>query len=336
MLTAAAAAQDDGPNNASANPPWGPAPALDLAEQPNPGPTFDCGKARSPIAVVICGNQYAAWADWELSSAYLALYFSQQDSATASFRTDHHAWLDQLELRCLLQKQPSICIADAYRSRARWYRSNLKGDALSEARLSKEQRIAVQSRLSELGYYPGTRPDGLFGPVTRDAIKKFQASLSHTPSNFLSPEERQLLFWDAGRASSQPLAVSAPLDPETAEFGSATEGDGSLAGAEPSSGQGGIASRVSAAILGVLVLVVTLLFLPILRRRRSALNSSLAGDARAQGPAQKHRLQAQPKEWPQPYLSTEETRNLSAIDLVLRAEVVRLNNGMTAASGRQN
>jgi len=169
------------------------------------GPTFDCSKAKSPIALTICSNQYAALTDWELSSAYLALYFSKPDDASAEFRSNHHEWLDQLELRCLLQSQPSICIGDAYGSRARVYRSQLEGDALAEAYLSKDERIRIQARLTELGYYPNVRPDGLFGPMTREAIKKFQASIALPSSNFLSLDQRRSLFDAISRESSPAL-----------------------------------------------------------------------------------------------------------------------------------
>src|SRR5438045_1044748 len=50
-------------------------------------PSVDCSKAKSPLALSICGDQNAVAADWELTSAYLALYFSQEDAA--QFRSEH-------------------------------------------------------------------------------------------------------------------------------------------------------------------------------------------------------------------------------------------------------
>src|SRR5438552_18352762 len=93
------------------------------------GPTFDCSKAKSPLALTICSDQYAASTDWELSSAYLALYFSKPDSASAQLRSSHLEWLDQLEFRCLLQSRPATLsampIAAALRYIARNWRAPL-------------------------------------------------------------------------------------------------------------------------------------------------------------------------------------------------------------------
>jgi lytic murein transglycosylase len=52
-----------------------------------------------------------------------------------------------------------------------------------EPALSREQRVAMQERLSQRGFDVGT-PDGIIGPRTVDAIKEFQKSLGLTPDGF--------------------------------------------------------------------------------------------------------------------------------------------------------
>ena len=273
------------------------------------GPTFDCSKAKSPIALTICSNQYAALTDWELSSAYLALYFSKPDDASAEFRSNHHEWLDQLELRCLLRSQPSICIGDAYGSRARVYRSQLEGDALAEAYLSKDERIRIQARLTELGYYPNVRPDGLFGPMTREAIKKFQASIALPSSNFLSLDQRRSLFDAISRESSpaldSPSGWEVPIEEQKN-----VERDGSPMGGRT-------------VIFGSVALMGVLIFFIIKHRRKIELGLT----------SQQESLLLV-EEYPDCWLYSQELRNFSAIEAILRAEVTKLNHSVPARLGR--
>jgi tetratricopeptide (TPR) repeat protein len=66
--------------------------------------------------------------------------------------------------------------------------------------MSPEEHAQIQSRLIALGYFDES-PDGEFGPLTRDAIKRFQMWSGEPVSDFLSPAQR-------GR-----LANAAPLSP---------------------------------------------------------------------------------------------------------------------------
>jgi peptidoglycan hydrolase-like protein with peptidoglycan-binding domain len=51
---------------------------------------------------------------------------------------------------------------------------------------------AVQTRLTQLGYYSGP-VDGIFGPATRDALAKYQIAKQLNVTGSLSPDTLQSL-----------------------------------------------------------------------------------------------------------------------------------------------
>jgi uncharacterized protein len=56
-------------------------------------PTFDCAKARSPLALLICSGEDTAQADWDMIVAYWARYFSLDENDRAKFSGDQDEWL---------------------------------------------------------------------------------------------------------------------------------------------------------------------------------------------------------------------------------------------------
>jgi Putative peptidoglycan binding domain/Tetratricopeptide repeat len=130
-------------------------------------PTFDCVKAKSSTGRILCGDQAGAKADWDITSAYWATFFSLPLSERDAFKRRH--------------------------------RSRLRGDALAESTMSPEEHAQIQSRLIALGYFDES-PDGEFGPLTRDAIRRFQMRSGEPVSDFLSPAQQARL------ANSTPLS----------------------------------------------------------------------------------------------------------------------------------
>ena len=113
-------------------------------------PTFDCTRAVSPTAAVICLDQEGAKADWDLISAYWARSFSLVGNARERFQQAHNEWFPALSRSCGLQTGQSYfsagqrqCVLTAYRKRSQSYRSQLSGDALAESRLSPDQHVAM-------------------------------------------------------------------------------------------------------------------------------------------------------------------------------------------------
>ena len=61
-----------------------------------------------------------------------------------------------------------------------------------EAGMSDADRRRVQDTLLRLGYYDG-QVDGIFGPLTRVAIRRFQRDIGATTSGRLTAEEASRL-----------------------------------------------------------------------------------------------------------------------------------------------
>lgn len=186
--------------------PWSDAIAQNFSETINmfgqdlsTKPTFNCAKAKSATARIICLDQAGAKADWDLTAVYWARIFSFDETARGDFDKAHDDWFQSLNRGCRLQADqinfPSVkrqCVLTAYRERANSYRSQLNGDALYESKLSPEQHAKIQSELIGLGFLNDVA-DGEFGPHTRAAINRFQAQSGFTQSEFLTAQQRQQL-----------------------------------------------------------------------------------------------------------------------------------------------
>jgi len=61
-----------------------------------------------------------------------------------------------------------------------------------EADMSKADRLRVQETLRRLGYYRG-QADGIFGPLTRTAIRRFQSEIGAATTGRLTADEASRL-----------------------------------------------------------------------------------------------------------------------------------------------
>ena len=183
--------------------------------------SFDCTKDRTALASIVCSNQKASAAERRTTIAYSALYFFLEENRRASFRNDHVNWVNSLIARCTpaqspLQKMlgtttaPSReCVTRSYMLRAELYRRKLHASALEETNLSLSELRRIQSRLVELKFLSGNI-DGVFGVETRLAIRNYQASIGHPQANFLTGDERNMLFAPASTATQTLTPAPAP------------------------------------------------------------------------------------------------------------------------------
>ena len=212
-------------------------------------PSIDCSRARSAVASILCNVPEAARADWEVNSATWALYFSVGEARQRQLDADAQAWRQSLERICTLPYLPTeqemagremgrmfgqiilgqglrvtgpqpisqghiSCLINAYRARAAMLRSRLKGDALTEFRLTPDQHAEIQEALATKGFLrvdqvgPGTH-DGEFGPITRDAIKAFQQSMGAIPNAFNSCQQQSALLETPGQRAARDAQLAA-------------------------------------------------------------------------------------------------------------------------------
>jgi uncharacterized protein len=188
------------------------------AENLSAKPTFDCTKGRSLAAHVICLDQEGASADWELTSAYWARYFSLPQSDQQAFDQAQQHWLEALNGICRARAQTQReCVLSAYRKRASAYRSQLDGDALVESRLGPQQHAQIQQALVEHGFLNGTT-DGEFGPNTRAAIKSFQSQSDSEATGVLTANQRQQLL--GGKPRDETVSAEGELSDKASRLSS--------------------------------------------------------------------------------------------------------------------
>jgi Putative peptidoglycan binding domain len=69
----------------------------------------------------------------------------------------------------------------------------------AEAHMSEADRRQAQQALHRLGFYQG-HVDGIFGPLTRAAIRRFQQDIGAESTGFLTPDEATRLLGKQGRS----------------------------------------------------------------------------------------------------------------------------------------
>jgi peptidoglycan hydrolase-like protein with peptidoglycan-binding domain len=72
----------------------------------------------------------------------------------------------------------------------------------AEANMNEANRRQVQEALSRLGYDPGPM-DGVFGPLTRAAIRRYQQAIGADQTGALTAEEAGRLITTPARAASR-------------------------------------------------------------------------------------------------------------------------------------
>src|SRR5258706_8818646 len=122
-------------------------------------PSFDCGKARSALALTLCSGPEGATADWKLVATDWAFVVSLDDTSRKLFWKEQDAFFASVTERCALTLPPDgrklPCAVAAYESRAKGLRARLPKEALVEVDLGPERRAQIQANLIGLGFLRG-------------------------------------------------------------------------------------------------------------------------------------------------------------------------------------
>jgi uncharacterized protein len=181
-------------------------------------PTFDCAKVSAPLPVAICSSEDAAAADWELSSAFWALFSQTSEPDQKAFTKAQEDFFQSVLQQCVQPNGPTSrpksaqtsCIANMYRGRAANYRLRLTSDVLIEASSSPIWHKTTQQALIALGFLSG-EPDGVFGLQTRRAIKQFQSANRLGVTGYLPSDQRHVLLAQSEKISQQKSLEQANL-----------------------------------------------------------------------------------------------------------------------------
>jgi hypothetical protein len=179
-------------------------------------PTIDCSKLKTPLGLILCADENAARADWDVNASAWAYAFTLEEGPRKAFWQSQDEWVQSVTRKCNLTVQiwnsQRECVVMTYRARANALRSKLTGDALAETKLLPEQRAAIQAKLAASGFL-ADRPDGEFGANTRAAIKKFQQANGYREAAFLTAGQRQTLLGSA-QVSQSPAQTQVTQTPE--------------------------------------------------------------------------------------------------------------------------
>ena len=173
------------------------------AMQDRIGPGFDCGKAKAPLAQLICADLELSRVDLAFNQVYWALYQDSEESERQELKQEDAQFLEGVVTRCNLPRSGDLapeglqtreCVKQAYeRQRADWLR-DLSGAAREEATRQLGVHIALERKLRELGFLTTSPiPEGVYGPGTRAAIIQWQTARGRNATGFLSDADAQLL-----------------------------------------------------------------------------------------------------------------------------------------------
>ncbi len=158
------------------------------------GPSYDCGKVSSPLALMICGDPNLSRLDLTFGQAYRALFQQVGPAGQPRLKEADIAFIDQVQAQCGLSpsgpattqvSQSRDCVENAYeKMRATWI-SQLTGPAREEAVRAPEEHVTLQQDLQRLGFIPPGPIDGVYGQGTRAAILAWQSARGRSVTGFL-------------------------------------------------------------------------------------------------------------------------------------------------------
>jgi peptidoglycan hydrolase-like protein with peptidoglycan-binding domain len=185
------------------------------------GPSFDCDKASTPLARMICASPELSRIDLQFVQPYYAI--RQQLSAEGRRELDEedHEFIESVQQLCGVPETGPIagspdCVGTQYnRKRVEWV-GRLSGAAREEANRPIEQHIAVQRALQEKGFLPASaKIDGVYGGATRSAVAAWQTANGRPATGFISNVDATALAAPIPVAAAQ-AQPSSPATPNPA------------------------------------------------------------------------------------------------------------------------
>ena len=163
------------------------------------GPSFDCSKAYSPLALMICASPALSKVDLRFVQAYQALWQQVGKEGQRQLLREAVDFQNAVLRACRIPETGPVsgspeCVAAEYeRQRSIWL-SRLTGPASQEASRPIEQHIALQAQLQKLGFLPAAVTiDGVYGDATRSSILAWQGVNRRAQTGFLDDADATAL-----------------------------------------------------------------------------------------------------------------------------------------------
>ena len=192
------------------------------------GPSFDCSKAYSPLALMICASPALSKVDLRFVQAYRALWQQVGKEGQRELLGEAVDFQNAVQHACRIPETGPIsgspeCVAAEYeRQRSIWL-SRLNGPASEEASRPIEQQIALQALLQKLGFLPAAVTiDGVYGDATRSSILAWQGVNRRPQTGFLDDADATALA-GTGETEATPATQSPSPGQGVPGVGSAPE-----------------------------------------------------------------------------------------------------------------
>jgi len=171
------------------------------------GPSFDCAKALTPGAQLICSSPDLSATDLAYAQAYYALRQQVGESGAQALKLEAIAFESRAFQRCDVPSTGALpadkdamiaCVSQAYQRQRGVWMSRLTGPATDEATRPLQQHTELQKDLQELGFLPASAVmDGVYGAGTRAAIVAWQQSQHRYPTGLLSDADATAIRQEA-------------------------------------------------------------------------------------------------------------------------------------------
>jgi uncharacterized protein len=163
------------------------------------GPSFDCEKTATPLALLLCADADLSRLDLRFNQAYWALYQQLGPAAQPQLKEEDLAFISQAQEQCAVPTTGALtpevwrsrnCVSDAYERMREVWVARLTGPAHEEGVRAPEEHIALQQALQELGFGPPGPADGVYGRLTRAAIFAWQSARGRAATGLLATQTR--------------------------------------------------------------------------------------------------------------------------------------------------
>ena len=183
-----------------------------IKAEPLRNPGFSCSGSLDPAASVICGDDDLSRANLELIQAYYAIRGASDQSKWAEYKQTAVEFLRTELRRCEIPAKGSVpsdklwavksCLLGELRSQRAYWVDKIKqlgnSTALEEVLRDVSDNIKLQQALKDKGWLPPeSEVDGVFGEVTRGAIRNLQIKVGISPDGLLSMATSNFLATEA-------------------------------------------------------------------------------------------------------------------------------------------
>jgi predicted aspartyl protease/uncharacterized protein len=200
------------------------------------GPSYDCSKVTSPLALLICGDPKLSRLDLSFGQAYWAFFQQLGPTGQPQLKEEDIALINHVQDQCGLwpsgpvtmqASQSRDCVETAYEKMRTAWVGQLTGPAREEAVRAPEEHVKLQQDLQQLGFFPPGPTDGVYAQATRGAILAWQSARGRAVTGFLGNEDATAIEQEvmatrspeSGRSATETLgAADIPLKSDGAVY----------------------------------------------------------------------------------------------------------------------